>query len=253
MPWRCLWRAPWSTRTRVRALAYLAFAWLIGGVFAHPVPARATPPRSVAQSDPFAAFIAEASQRFGIPTSWIRAVMNAESADNVHAVSPKGAMGLMQIMPDTWAGLRARYGLGANPYDPHDNILAGAAYLRELHDRYGTAGFLAAYNAGPARYEASLATGRPLPDETRAYVAGLSPLVADGAIGDTIPAAVAASSWTASPLFAVRANSTSTSSRPSADRERRHASAEASPQDWTALAPQSTGLFVRISARSALR
>ena len=79
-------------------------------------------------------------------------------------------MGLMQIMPQTWSGLRLRYGLGANPYDPHDNILAGAAYLRELHDRYGAPGFLAAYNAGPARYDDHLATGRPLPAETRAYV-----------------------------------------------------------------------------------
>jgi soluble lytic murein transglycosylase-like protein len=103
--------------------------------------------------DPFAEFIAEASQRFGVPASWIRSVMRVESAGDVHAISPKGAMGLMQIMPETWAILRARYGLGADPYDPHDNILAGAAYLRELHDRYGAAGFLAAYNAGPARYE----------------------------------------------------------------------------------------------------
>ena len=77
--------------------------------------------------------------------------MRAESFGDVRAMSPKGAMGLMQIMPETWAALRSRYGLGADPYDAHDNIMAGAAYLRELHDRYGTPGFLAAYNAGPAR------------------------------------------------------------------------------------------------------
>ena len=65
----------------------------------------------------------------------------------------------MQIMPQTWAELRARYGLGTDPYDPHDNILAGAAYIRELHDRYGAPGFLAAYNAGPGRYEASSGDG----------------------------------------------------------------------------------------------
>jgi soluble lytic murein transglycosylase-like protein len=92
-------------------------------------------------ADPFAAFITEASQRFGVPASWIRSVMRVESAGDVHALSPKGAMGLMQIMPETWAILRARYGLGADPYDPHDNILAGAACLRELNDRYGAAGF----------------------------------------------------------------------------------------------------------------
>ena len=70
-------------------------------------------------------------------------------------------MGLMQIMPDTWTELRTRHRLGRDPYDPRDNILAGAAYLREMHDRYGSPGFLAAYNAGPGRYEDYLA-GRPL-------------------------------------------------------------------------------------------
>src|SRR5216683_129537 len=49
--------------------------------------------------------------------------------------------------------LRLRYRLGRDPRDPHDNILAGAAYLREMHDRFGAAGFLAAYNAGPGRYQ----------------------------------------------------------------------------------------------------
>ena len=67
----------------------------------------------------------------------------------MRAISPKGAMGLMQLMPETWAALRARYGLGRDAFDPHDNILAGAAFLREMHDRYGSPGFLAAYNAGP--------------------------------------------------------------------------------------------------------
>ncbi|WP_227818677.1 lytic transglycosylase domain-containing protein, partial [Klebsiella aerogenes] len=64
--------------------------------------------------------MAEASQRFGIPTTWMRAVMRAESFGDVHAISPKGAMGLMQIMPQTWATLRQRYHLGADPYDVHD-------------------------------------------------------------------------------------------------------------------------------------
>ena len=86
-------------------------------------------------------------------------------------------MGLMQIMPKTWTELRARHGLGADPYDPRDNILAGAAYIRELYDRYGAPGFLAAYNAGPGRYERHLATGRPLPAETQAYVATLAPMI----------------------------------------------------------------------------
>jgi hypothetical protein len=128
-----------------------------------------------------AAEIAAASQRFGIPEAWIRAVMRAESAGDRHAVSHRGAMGLMQVMPATWAGLRAQHGLGADPFAPQDNILAGTAYLREMLDRFGSAPLmLAAYNAGPRRVETHLATGQPLPAETQAYVAALVPLL----IGD---------------------------------------------------------------------
>src|SRR3546814_2606835 len=102
--------------------------------------------------------------------------MRVESRGDVRAVSPKGAMGLMQLMPDTWASLRVRLGLGANPYDPRDNILAGAAYLREMHDRYGSPGFLAAYNAGPGRYEEYLA-GRPLPASSEEHTSELQSLM----------------------------------------------------------------------------
>jgi soluble lytic murein transglycosylase-like protein len=116
-----------------------------------------------------------AAARFDLSSDLIEAVIAAESGGRVRAVSPAGAMGLMQLMPGTWSDLGARLGLGADPFDPADNILAGAAYLRELLDRYGAPGFLAAYNAGPARYEASLA-GRPLPLETRLYVARVSGL-----------------------------------------------------------------------------
>ena len=99
--------------------------------------------------------------------------MGAESGGDPRALSPKGAMGLMQIMPGTWAELRARYGLGANPYDPQDNILAGTAYLRTLYNRYGYPDLFAAYNAGPGRFDAHLLDGQPLPDDTRAYLAAL--------------------------------------------------------------------------------
>lgn len=128
-----------------------------------------------AAADPFGDFVAEAGQRFGVPIPWINAVMLQESGGNVRAVSPAGAMGLMQIMPVTWTDLRSRHGFGVDPFDPRDNILAGAAYLREMHDRYGSPGFLAAYNAGPKRYEEYLATGRELPSETQLYVAILTP------------------------------------------------------------------------------
>ena len=123
--------------------------------------------------------IAAAAHRFDIPEAWIAAVMRAESGgqatmDGEPIRSPAGAMGLMQVMPQTYAALRARYGLGADPRPPRDNILAGAAYLRELLDRYGVPWFLAVYTAGPARLDAFLHTGRALPAETQHYLAALA-------------------------------------------------------------------------------
>ena len=92
--------------------------------------------------------------------------MQAESAGDPHAVSRAGAMGLMQIMPGTWAALRQEHSLGFDPFEARDNILAGTAYLRAMLDRYGTVGgMLAAYNAGPGRYDAYLSEGRPMPNE----------------------------------------------------------------------------------------
>ena len=127
--------------------------------------------------------------------------MRVESAGDVRAISSAGAMSLMQIMPVTWEELRVRHRLGGNPYDPRDNILAGAAYLREMHDRYGSPGFLAAYNAGPGRYEEYLA-GRPLPAETRAYVATLAPIVGGGELtGPVMVASADPLTWTRAPLF----------------------------------------------------
>jgi soluble lytic murein transglycosylase-like protein len=132
--------------------------------------------------------VREASRRFGIPERWITAVMGVESAFDVRATSPVGAVGLMQVMPETYAGLRVRYGLGVDPYQPRDNILAGAAYLREMYDRYGVSGFLAAYNAGPGRYEAHLNGGRALPLETRNYVAKITPQLGVGPAEIAAPA-----------------------------------------------------------------
>ena len=153
----------------------------------------------------YAAHITDAAQRFGLPTSWIRAVLRAESDGDPCAISAAGAMGLMQIMPATWKELRVRHGLGADPFDPRHNILAGAAYLRELYDRYGNVtAMLAAYNAGPGRYEASLA-GQPLPTETRAYVAALAPIIdTPPAVAVTKTVRQAAQSWRAAPLFAAQ-------------------------------------------------
>lgn len=139
--------------------------------------AQTTVPDRTVAAHPHGAHIEEASQRFGIPPSWIIAVMQVESAGDMRAISTAGAMGLMQVMPSTWAELRIRHALGRDPFEPRDNILAGTAYLREMWDRYGNvAAMLAAYNAGPGRYDEYRATARPLPAETRAYVAALTPI-----------------------------------------------------------------------------
>jgi len=114
--------------------------------------------------------VTEASNRFGVPERWIRATIVVESAGVPVATSPMGAMGLMQVMPGTYAELRDRFGLGDDPYAIRDNILAGSAYLRQMYDRYGSPGFIAAYNAGPQRYDEYLRNGRALPDETRRYL-----------------------------------------------------------------------------------
>lgn len=157
-------------------------------------------------------FIAEAAQRFALPAAWLQAIIRAESGGKPRAISPKGAMGLMQIMPTTWSDLRARHRLGPDAFDPHDNIIAGAGYIRELFDRYGTPGWIAAYNAGPGRYEAAL-RGKPLPAETRAYVAVVAPAI--GMSGSANPPAIAMVdrfAWTRSPLFIARANGSTSSS-----------------------------------------
>ena len=211
---------------------------------------RVSPPPHRASSEPlhpFEAIVTEASRRFGVPEHWIRAVMHVESGQKPRSRSRKGAMGLMQIMPTTWADLRARYGLGADPYDPRDNILAGAAYMRELHDRFGPPGFLAAYNAGPGRYERHLATGRPLPDETRAYVAALAPMI-DRVLTKVGPDAVPRSfAWANSSLFATRNAGIPHDGRSAVGIGARRSSRTHAIVDLSALVPQSGNLFVRFT------
>lgn len=210
-----------------------------------------TVPRShsipASSAEPFAPLIAEASRRFAIPAQWIRGVMQLESAGNERAISPKGALGLMQIMPGTWVDLSVRYGLGIDPFDPHDNIMAGAAYLREMHDRFGSPGFLAAYNAGPERYEQHLATGRPLPPETQAYVAALAPVAnLERVVGDASVASRVAP-WRQAPLFSVQFDSVSIN-RQSASTLPLKSLPDVLPTTSPAvLAPHSEGLFVHRS------
>lgn len=168
------------------------------------------------------AYITEAAERFRIPERWIHAVMQAESAGNARAVSSAGAMGLMQIMPGTWAELRAEHGFGSDPFDRRENILAGAAYLRQMYDQFGAPGFLAAYNAGPGRYAEHLRTGRTLPRETRRYVTVLSQELG---FSDAVPLqpvrTVSADRWQTASLFAPI--SASREARQSAEPDRRSA------------------------------
>lgn len=203
--------------------AELCAAALLLAAAAGPARAEAALPAA----DPIGAAMAEAVQRFGLPEVWIRAVIRRESGGDPRATSPKGAMGLMQLMPDTWAALRAQLGLGPDPFDVHDNILAGAGYLRQLYDQFGPYGFLAAYNAGPRRYLDFIDRGRPLPAETRAYVvAVVRALSAPGVVAPPVAGPAIASPVAAPPSIFVRLS------------EARPASAAAAP-----------GLFVVIAGR----
>ncbi|MDF7674099.1 lytic transglycosylase domain-containing protein [Acetobacteraceae bacterium ESL0709] len=133
--------------------------------------------------DPWGPYIREASERFDVPDVWIRAVMKQESGGHLYdsngglITSAPGAMGLMQVMPPAYDDLRQQYNLGPDPYDPHDNIMAGTAYIRQMYDIYGTPGFLAAYNDGPGNVDHYLRQNRPLPRETRRYVASIGPQI----------------------------------------------------------------------------
>lgn len=197
-------------------------------------------------SDPYAGFVDEAARRFAIPERWIRAVMHTESSNDPDAISPKGAMGLMQIMPATWAELRARHHLGEDAFEPRVNILAGAAYLAELHDLYGSPGFLAAYNAGPGRYEKHLVTGNPLPQETIDYMAKLVPMIdTEAAPVMRIAARSRRDQWADAPLFFVQRGDVDGAENSLHGRRPKRSTDGAPIVDLSALAPASSGLFVR--------
>jgi cell division protein FtsN len=131
-------------------------------------------------SDPWGPYVQIAASRFDVPTKWIRDVMHVESGGHEYingqlTVSGAGAMGLMQLEPETYQEMADRYGLGADPFNPYDNIMAGTAYIHEMYEVYGDPGFLAAYNAGPGRLDSFMNYNKPLPDETTNYVAMIAP------------------------------------------------------------------------------
>ena len=160
--------------------------------------------------------IERAANRFELPERWVRAVMHTESAgcvtmNGAPTVSYAGAMGLMQLMPNTWATYQEKLQLGHDPHEPGDNILAGTAYLRDLYDRYGWPGAVAAYHAGPTRYSEHLSGSRSLPRVTREYVARIERLT-----GEHDPLEPPARS-----LFAVRPAADAASNAPADDPQTR--------------------------------
>ncbi|HTJ90288.1 MAG TPA: lytic transglycosylase domain-containing protein [Acidocella sp.] len=148
---------------------------------AHATPQSYEPPGP--PDDPWGPYIRTASQRFNVPTSWIRNVMRVESGGHEYmgghlTVSAAGAMGLMQLEPETYREMAAQYGLGPDPFNPYDNIMAGTAYIHEMYSIFGSPGFLAAYNAGPGRLQEYVNDHVPLPQETQAYLAMIAPHIA---------------------------------------------------------------------------
>jgi soluble lytic murein transglycosylase-like protein len=228
----------------------LVIAGMAMVLVSNPGVAQSAPPPAQAPRVEIATHVVDASQVFGIPEDWIYAVMRVESGGRIGAVSPAGAMGLMQLMPGTWARQRARFGLGSDPFDPRDNIMAGTSYLREMYHRYGADGFLAAYNAGPGRYEDYVRHGRPLPTETVNYITRIAPRLQSGGKVMATSAApalqasapIAAIPWTQASLFFVR------SERPASD-----TGAIADPSPGSPNPSQSgarSDLFAPVSARN---
>lgn len=163
------------------------------------------------------------------------------------AISHKGARGLMQIMPATWDVLRRRYSLRNTPYSPRENIMAGTAYLREMYDRFGFPGCLAAYNAGPGRYSAWVSGKRKLPRETINYVNKITSRIGRGS-----SFASANSSIPAKPNAVRPAQSGLFISRPIADGKQENINAlgvkDKHPKDDLL---RGQGLFVPVSGASA--
>ena len=262
-----------ASRCHRRAIRFTAASVLAGTAsFLFPVIALLVPDTAAAQvasiaAHPYAPHVAEAAQRFGIPEAWIWAVMRVESNGDANATSPVGAMGLMQLMPGTWSTLTARYGLGSNVWDVRANILAGAAYLREMVDRYGDlSSALAAYNAGPGRVDDWRQRGRSLPAETIAYVAKIAPMVgtsgvaasADLTVVSRTPIAPAGPSWRSATLFVLRgdgepdSDDAASGAAPSAQAERLVSAppSQSAMRSSRASTLASHGLFAPVSGSS---
>jgi hypothetical protein len=192
---------------------------------------------------------AEAAERSRLAEGVILRVMHVESRGRQQAISPKGAMGCMQIMPATWRYLTARHGLGSDPWDPRFNMIGGALYLAELARQFGFPGAYAAYNAGPARYARHVRKSVPLPAETVAYMASLSGTAPPRRF-DPAQAATRAPRWQEAGLFTraepARADRGNAVASPEADAVRR------APRADDAVSPVAAdGLFPLAGSRAA--
>ena len=132
------------------------------------------------------AYVTAAARRFAVPKTWLYAVMQLESGGYTMLsatrpiTSSAGAMGLMQLMPQTYDEMRRELDLGADPFDPHDNIFAAAAYLHWLKSRYGYPAMFAAYNDGPGNLEARMRDAGLLPQETQNYLIRINAKLSPG-------------------------------------------------------------------------
>ena len=171
-----------------------------GGFFTIPWPAppalfSATPacdPLAPAELEPI---VTDSAKRHGVKAELIRAVIRRESAGRPCAESPKGAQGLMQIMPAT----AAEFGL-ADPFEPKQNVDAGTRYLKAMLERFGgdLALALGAYNAGPGAVDRD--GGVPKIAETQEYVAEiLKMLKADRPVSESAPKSAEPSAGTPAP------------------------------------------------------
>lgn len=244
-------------RGRRLPLAWIALAWIALAIGAAMIagPALADPgpdASSRAAASPYGPYVSEAAARFELSEGLILAVMRTESGGNPRAISPAGAMGLMQIMPATWPGLSAQHRLGADPFDIRANILAGAAYLRAMLDRYGDPGIaLAAYNAGPRRVDDWRAGTQSLPAETVAYVARIARAGRMASLALPARDAIMPRDWRGAALFAPRADRASDGAPLASDAQVSGSAPTPSSVSHPSLSPHFNPLFAPLSDRTA--
>ncbi|GCD76109.1 murein transglycosylase [Acetobacter pasteurianus NBRC 3299] len=192
-----------SLRQKKRFLMAFASLAMLAGCANQPRSSYNPPGPAV---DKWGPYIQEASTRFSIPQAWIRAVMQQESGGHQYmhghlTRSVHGAVGLMQIKPDTYRELAKRYQLGSDPYNPHDNIMAGSGYIRQLYDRFGSPDFLAAYSCGPQCMENHRTHHTVLPSYAKAYLASVTPHLNDPVPSAITPASTIAIADTPAPTI----------------------------------------------------